>query len=98
MDNPRREPFYTLEEYYALDKASECRWEYWDGEIVCVSGGTLNHSRISDNIYALLRSGLKPEHGETFTAQAAVTVQSLSGYVYPDVSVVCGEVIIKTIN
>ena len=32
--------YFTLEEYYALEKHSDRRWEYWDGEIVCMSGET----------------------------------------------------------
>jgi Uma2 family endonuclease len=51
-DLPR--PHYTLEEYFALEEASEARYEYWDGEIVCMSGGTEHHYIISDNLHAQL--------------------------------------------
>jgi len=41
---------YTIEEYFALEKAGDRRYEYWDGEIVCMGGGTLAHGQISRNI------------------------------------------------
>jgi Uma2 family endonuclease len=56
-DLPR--PHYTLEEYFALEEASEARYEYWDGEIVCMSGGTEHHYIISDNLHAQLSGLLK---------------------------------------
>jgi hypothetical protein len=36
-----------MDEYLALEKAGDRRYEFWDGEIVCMSGGTLAQSQIS---------------------------------------------------
>ncbi len=36
-DAPRH--YYSLDEYFALEQASDARFEYWDGDIVCMSGG-----------------------------------------------------------
>ena len=43
--------YFTLEEYFALEEASEARWEYWDGELVCMSGGSRKHIIISSNVF-----------------------------------------------
>ena len=57
-----REPsrhYYTLEEYFALEKVGNARYEYWDGDIVCMSGGTKQHAIIISNIHRELSAKLK---------------------------------------
>ena len=51
--NPKH--YYTLEEYFALEKVGHARYEYWDGDIVCMSGGSKEHARIGGNLYFHLR-------------------------------------------
>jgi Uma2 family endonuclease len=89
---------YTLEEYFALEKASERRYEYWDGEILCMSGGTLAHGQISGNTYSAIRSKLEGTNCQTFTADMAIKTPTLGPYRYPDVSVVCGQVQVERIQ
>lgn len=38
----RTKPRYTLEEYFELELASEERYEYFDGEVFCMSGVSHN--------------------------------------------------------
>ena len=38
--------YYSLEEYFALEDASDARFEYWDGDIRCMSGGGLAHGAL----------------------------------------------------
>ncbi len=89
--NPK--PYHTLEEYFGMEKAGYARYEYWDGEIVCMSGGTKEHSRISGNLYYLLRNSIKGRNCEAFTEGQAVKNHIPSGppYFYPDASAVCGK-------
>ncbi len=49
---------YTEAEYFEFDRTSLGRWEYVDGEIRAMSGGTANHSVIAVNIAATLRAAL----------------------------------------
>jgi Uma2 family endonuclease len=90
--------YYTLEEYSALEQGSDARFEYWDGEIVCMSGGTLQHSLISDNCYALLRESLKGRPCRAFTGRMPIKTPSLPPYRYPDASVVCGGIVTEKVN
>jgi Uma2 family endonuclease len=46
--------YWTIEEYFALEKASDRRYEYWDGEIICMSGGKRENLLIQSNLSALL--------------------------------------------
>jgi Uma2 family endonuclease len=35
----------NTEEYLVWEPAQEQRYEYWDGEVVMMSGGTRNHNQ-----------------------------------------------------
>jgi Uma2 family endonuclease len=95
--NLRREPQprYTLEEYFALEKAGDRRYEYWDGEIVSMSGGSLAHAQISGNVFAATRSKLEGRDCQTFTADMPIKTPTLSPYRCPDASAICGDVQIE---
>jgi Uma2 family endonuclease len=81
----------TVEEYLALDRASEdVRYEYIDGIITMLAGGTINHSRICANIIGELSIALRGKHCQVFTSDLKVSV-SATRYVYPDVSVSCDQ-------
>ncbi|MBX7220628.1 MAG: Uma2 family endonuclease [Blastocatellia bacterium] len=82
---------FTLDEYFALEQVSEKRFEYWDGEIVCMSGGSKWHSRISGDVFVALHGQLRRRKCEAFTAEQSVKTPTAYPYRYPDVSVVCGE-------
>jgi Uma2 family endonuclease len=87
--NPERR--YTLEEYLELDKTSEERLEFWDGEVFCMSGGSEWHYEIEGNIFAFLKSHLRERGCRVFTGNVRVKVPSAPPYRYADVSAVCGE-------
>lgn len=91
-------PRFTLEEYFALERGSEARYEYWDGEIVCMSGGSLHRSFISDNLHNRLSDLLKGRPCRAFSGGMPVKTPSFPPYRYPDASVVCGEIVTEKIN
>jgi Uma2 family endonuclease len=82
---------YTLEEYLELDKNSEERYEYFDGEVFAMAGGSPNHARISGNAYSTLQAKLKGGRCEAFNSEMRIKVPSALPYRYPDASIVCGE-------
>lgn len=94
---PKTRNYYTLEEYAALEKADEARYEYWDGEVFCRSGAQPNHNRISVNVTAELRAQLKGRRCEVFGESQRVKVTAAPPYRYPDASVVCGAPIFEEI-
>jgi Uma2 family endonuclease len=93
-----RHPYYTLQEYFALEGAGHARYEYWDGEIVCMSGGTEQHIRISGNVYYGLRKQLGAGHCEAFNSELPIKTPSQPPYRYPDASVVCGKPVLEKIE
>ena len=50
---------YSLEEYLEMDRQSEARLEYWDGEIFDMSGVQEEHGEIEVNLAVSLGSRLK---------------------------------------
>lgn len=84
---------YTLDEYFALEHAGEARYEYWDGEIICMSGGSRRHSRIGGRVHQLLANHVEQHRScEAFNPDQAVKNPSpYPPYFYPDAMVVCGE-------
>ena len=83
---------YTLEEYLELDKHSDERFEYFDGEVFPMSGGSVNHERIVRNLIRRLDEKLEGSPCEAFSSNLRLKVPTAAPYRYPDVTVVCGEV------
>jgi len=50
---------FTLEEYFALERASEVKYEYWQGDVLAMSGASPAHVQIQVNLITLLRSQLR---------------------------------------
>ena len=87
--NPERR--YTLEEYLELDRTSDERLEFWDGEVFCMSGGSEVHYEIEGNIFAFLKSHLRERGCRVFTGNVRIKVPSATPYRYADVSALCGD-------
>ena len=90
--------YYSLEEYFALEDASDARFEYWDGELVCMSGGSRAHGTIGSNIVIALGQSLRGGRCRAFTGDIAVWTPTLPPYRYPDASAACGELEFKHIK
>jgi len=88
---------YTLDEYLALERGSEIGYEFRDGEVFGMSGGTLSHERILGNSFALFGSHLRGMC-ETFASGMQIKVPSAPPYRYADGSVVCGKVEVERFN
>lgn len=87
--NPERR--YTLEEYLELDRTSEERLEFWDGEVFCMSGGSRAHDRILINCIAHLSAKLDLSRCPVFSSDMRIKVPTAPPYRYADVSALCGE-------
>ena len=86
----KKQKKFTPEEYLALEDKAEFRSEYWNGEIVKMSGGTGNHNTITLNVAGDLKAKLR-EKCRTFAIDVKVWINNWKSYAYPDVFVICGE-------
>ncbi len=82
---------YTPEEYLVLEEVAECRHEYRDGEIVPMTGGSLNHNELTGMLCALLRFALRGSGCRVFASDLRVWIPECSLYTYPDVMIIQGE-------
>lgn len=79
----------TEAEYIAWEAQQEARYEFVNGDIVMMSGGSLEHAAISMNVGGELRNQLKGSPCRVLSESMRVKVAQ--SHRYPDVSVVCGE-------
>lgn len=84
-------PKYTLEEYLELDRNSEERLEYWDGEIFSMSGVSDQHDQIESNLHISLSLRLAGRGCRVFLANMRIKVPSMPPYRYGDGSALCGK-------
>jgi Uma2 family endonuclease len=89
---------YTLEEYLELEKNSEERHEYFDGEVFAMAGGSPDHARLGMDIGSLLSQKLRGRKCEAFNSDMRIKVPKAFPHRYPDASVVCGEPVFKEIG
>lgn len=82
--------YLTAEEYLAIERSSELRHEYLDGEMVAMTGGSADHSLVIGNLVAELRGQLKGRPCRVYPTDLRVLAPS-GLFTYPDVVVVCGE-------
>lgn len=49
----------SVEEYLAIDNASDVRFEYVNGQLRMLAGGSRNHALIAHNLHGLLHNHLR---------------------------------------
>lgn len=99
MSLPQTIARYTVEEYLALERQSEERHEYIDGQVYAMAGESNEHADITVNLVVELGSQLKGTPCRVWTKDSKVlsgpairSYKSIKGlFSYPDIVVVCGE-------
>ena len=83
--------YVSPEEYLRLERQSESKSEYVNGEIFAMTGASRKHNLVAGNIFGELRQQLKGRQCEAYMGDMRVKVTATGLYTYPDVVVVCGE-------
>ena len=86
MQKPLIEP-WTIDDFLAWERAQAERYEFVDGIVRMMVGGTLAHARIKGNVYASLREQLEGGRCEVFVDGPKVVTAAAS--MYPDAVVTC---------
>lgn len=79
----------TIEEYFAWELQQELRYEYVNGEVFAMTGGTIPHNDIALNFYRALYPHLRARGCRVNVSDVKVQVTPQSPYYYPDVIVSC---------
>ena len=82
---------YTLEEYLEMDRKSEARLEYWNGDVFDRSGVSKEHARIEINLARYLGTRMAQRGCLVFPANMRIKVPGAPPYRYGDLSGLCGE-------
>jgi len=82
---------FTPQEYLALERKSETRNEYYNGEIFAMAGASREHNLIAGNLFRDIGNQLEDRPCETYMNDMRVWIEATGLYTYPDVVVVCGE-------
>ena len=84
---------YSFEEYLALEQNSGLRYEYKNGDIFTIEGGSEDHNTVAVNFSGELSNKLKASKSKcrVFSSDMKLQLDKGSSYVYPDAMVVCKE-------
>jgi len=81
----------SVDEYLAMDEASEVRLEFIDGVVVAMAGASYHHNVIVSNALVGIGGRLKASPYRALSSEMRTKLATVRDYVYPDVVVVCGE-------
>lgn len=81
----------SLEEYRNLETSAETKHEYHDGEIIEMTGGSINHNRLVRNLIRLLDNALRKTTYEVFPSDLRLWIPQYNRGLYPDLMVIAGE-------
>jgi len=96
MENEVKEPapkfnYVSPQEYLTIERAAEYKNEYYHGQILAMSGASLNHNRIDGNLITSIGNFLKGKNCLVLPSNMRITTPSYDSYMYPDASIVCGD-------
>ena len=91
-------PRYSLEDYFELERTSEEKWEWFNGEVFCMSGVSPNHGLVEINFAALLSNKLDGRNCSVFPADVRIKTPAAPPYRYADLSVLCGKPVYENIG
>lgn len=84
-----RQRTMTVEEYFQLEaNGTETPYEYIDGYVYAMAGGTANHDTIKSNIQRILWQLLRGSNCRAYSSDMKVYI-SETRYFHPDVTVTC---------
>lgn len=87
--NPNNFPQLSPTEYFAWEEQQLEKYEYINGEVYAMSGGSKNYSLISVRFITLFSNHLETSNCEIGNSDLRVNITGTNNYTYPDVSVTC---------
>ncbi len=84
----------SVEEYLRLEEESEVRNEFERGRIIVMSGGSLDHGIVGNNINTELNNAVRRKdlNGVAINGDVKIFIEKAESFLYPDGMVICGEV------
>jgi Uma2 family endonuclease len=79
----------TSQEYLDWEETHPLKYDYIDGQVFAMTGGSLPHNAIILNLASALKNHLRGKGCKVFMADAKVGVSHSGLFHYPDVMVTC---------
>ena len=86
---------YSIEEYLAHEETAEYRSEYRNGEILPMTGGSINHNQIIINLVIALGLALREQDYHVYTSDLRLWIPHYREYTYPDILIIKDEAIFQ---
>ncbi len=90
MEQKKHEQYLNLEDYLNLEQETDQRYEYHNGQVFAMAGGSPKHNAICQNIQRILGNKLLHQNCNIFTSDQKISIEEMNKFLYPDASVVCG--------
>ncbi len=86
--------YQSIKSYVEYEYTTENKHEYEKGEILMMSGGTINHGILCGNAYNELRSelGENTKNCRVIGSEVRIYIEKAESIVYPDAMVIRGEI------
>ena len=79
-------PWISIAEYLQWEAQQDLKYEYVDGEVYAMTGGSVAHSPIAVNIATALRGHLRGGPCLVLGSDAKVQISQKGPFFYPDIS------------
>lgn len=83
---------YTFADYLRVERDSEAKHEYFEGEIYAMAGGTIAHAALGAEVMVQLGRQLGSGQCRLYSSDLRVTAKATGLYTYADATVICGPV------
>lgn len=85
------EHYFTPDEYLEWEQQQGLRYEYINGEVFAMTGGTIPHNTIAVNLATAIRNHIRGTGCRVFINDAKLGITEKGPFHYPDVMVSCDE-------
>ncbi|MDJ0658285.1 MAG: Uma2 family endonuclease [Crocosphaera sp.] len=82
---------YSIEDYLQQEEKADFKSEYIDGQIIPMTGGTINHNQIAVNLVTELNIAFKKLNYRVYVENVRLWIPEKRIFTYPDIMVIEGE-------
>jgi len=80
---------FTVAEYLEMEKTSQEKHEYFQGEIFSMAGASTNHNEIFSNLFLEIGGKLKGKQCRPYGSDLRTHIVANGLFTYPDISIYC---------
>lgn len=84
----------SIQDYIKIEKTTDTKYEYHNGTITAMAGGSLEHGLICGNVFGEIRTALRAKRSNCITMNSEIKlyIATQNRFLYPDTMVVCGDI------